>query len=48
MKFLEKLKKKDSVIHVVGETEDDLIELISSISFKTFQKNEGIQKLMKS
>ena len=38
-------EKRFSFPCVVGETEDDLIELISSISFKTFQKNEGIQKL---
>ena len=38
-------EKRFSFPCVLGETEDDLIELISSISFKTFQKNEGIQKL---
>ena len=38
-------EKRFSYPCVVGETEDDLVELISSISFKTFQKNEGIQKL---
>ena len=38
-------EKRFSYPCVVGETEDDLIELISSISFKTFQKNEGIHEL---
>ena len=38
-------EKRFSYPCVVGETEDDLIELRSSISFKTFQPNEGSQKL---
>jgi hypothetical protein len=39
------LKKNYGFPCVIGETENDLIEIVNSISFCGFRKNEGVKEL---
>ena len=39
------LKKNYGFPCVIGETENDLIEIVNSISFSGFRKNEGVKEL---
>ena len=46
MRFQKKILKKNYGFPcVIGETENDLIEIVNSTSFSGFRKNEGVKEL---